>query len=636
MIQNFQVFQKNKELFFEQLASFWSNSPDYANMVNDLDEILVLADRILVACQEDLEFNRVIHIAEYLDELSKRVKTDKIAENILEDMELWLRAILNFAKPNLWQIRRHDSHYTLAPLMREDLNLLSQVEISLDVDSYHQIISPVNQLIFLAYRYRNPLTHSPRDYPDLIKARFLPAGLCTLISPVYIYKKQIKEVLNNLIVSPFNTPNQISILTLVNSERQKHIMGFRGRERWLNELSQKLLLSSNSPKPYVLLNGHEGMGKSALVAKLTEDLSTNTPAIGRYAGLVKKTAPWLPNLIIHFGKQSNHPHEIVDLLLAQINTLLLEPIEIEQVRISLKDFLPKDTSRSSYLRADGESHYVTEKPFSSVFHQGIEETIKTEAYDFKLYRRVLYIALEQVVKEKGNIIFILDAVDEISLDGSELEFLPDILPVGVSAILSARESKIVKWLKDNRDVEVIRLKELEKSEIPLFTDVKNEDGEIQARFNERVWKASGGWPLMVLEASKLAHDNPNDLDRIQIDRSKDGLFERRVNEWKLATIKSVPNALIDILKMLSIFEPVSAIDLDLIQAFLERNDIKVSRDEIKVGLHQVSSQIEGLDANRIKLALKAFAEYIRERWLGKKDLVRTLDELVEWLAKKRI
>jgi hypothetical protein len=83
--------------------------------------------------------------------------------------------ILNFAKPNLWQSRRNDTRYTLAPLVREDLNLLSQVEISLDVDAYHQISDPMNQLIFLAYRYRNPLTHSPRDNPDIIKARFLPA-----------------------------------------------------------------------------------------------------------------------------------------------------------------------------------------------------------------------------------------------------------------------------------------------------------------------------------------------------------------------------------------------------------------------------------------------------------------------------
>jgi hypothetical protein len=173
--------------------------------------------------------------------------------------------------------------------------------------------------------------------------------------------------------------------------------------------------------------------------------------------------------------------------------------------------------------------------------------------------------LEQVVREKGRIILVIDAVDEISLDGNGLQFLPDPLPIGVSALLSARESRVVKWLENNRDVDVIRLKEFEKSEIPLFTNMRNEDGEMQSRFNERVWKASGGWPLMVLEASKLAQTNPADLDQIQIDRSKDGLFERRVNEWRSTSINNLPNALLDILKLLSIFESVAPVDLDLIQ-----------------------------------------------------------------------
>jgi len=136
---------------------------------------------------------------------------------------------LSLAKPTIWQSRRVDNHYTLAPLIREDLNLLSQTEISLDLDSYHKISDPVTQLIFLAYQYRNPLTHSPRDYPEIIKARFLPAGLCALLAPVYKYRSQIQEALSGLIVSSFNSSSHTNILALINSERQRHIMSFRGR-----------------------------------------------------------------------------------------------------------------------------------------------------------------------------------------------------------------------------------------------------------------------------------------------------------------------------------------------------------------------------------------------------------------------
>ena len=287
---------------------------------------------------------------------------------------------------------------------------------------------------------------------------------------------------------------------------------------------------------------------------------------------------------------------------------------------------------SSHHSKNGQSP-VTDKPYSIAPSSEFQhDPFQSEAYDLTRYRRVLYLALQQIVKEKGNITLIIDAVDEISTDGSGLQFLPETLPVGVSALLSARETKVVKWLDNNRDVEILRLKELKKNEIPLFTGVKNEDGDMQARFNERVWKTSSGWPLMVIEASRLAQEHVSDLDHIRFDKSK--LFERQVNEWRSARIQLDSEVVKEIMILMAIFEPVSPLDLDLIQAFIERNGDKYSRDEIKQSLQFVTSQIEGLDANRIKLALKAFAEFIREQWLGRLDLQRQLEEIVHWLANK--
>jgi TPR repeat protein len=641
MQQNQNVFQKSLPLFLEHLIPETAKSSEYSRLEDDLEALLLLADRILSSCQENLEFSRVLNIAELLTKLNKEEKPSKAAENLLEDIELWLKVILSYAKPTLWETKRNDNRYTLVPLIR-DLDLLAQSEISLSIDSFYQISDSATQLIFLAYRYRNPLTHSPRNYPDHIKARFMPASLCILIAPIYKYKKQLREALNGFIACSFSSTKHLDLLSLINSERQKHLMNFRGRENWLQQLVQKLTSSSEKPKPYVLLNGYEGMGKSALVAKITEELSSNTHTIGRNAGLVRKNAPWLPNAIVHFGKQSNQPHEIVDLLLAQINTLLLEPIDIEQVRMSLDDYMHKELSRYRYFPAErpgfeslktSESLNIDEKAYSLAQSQdSIIDPFRTEGFDFTLYRRVLYLGLERVVKEKGAVILIIDAIDEISSDGNNLNFLPDLLPVGVSALLTARESRVIKWLENSRDVETIRIKEIEKKEIPLFTNVRDEDGEMQARFNERVWKASNGWPLMVLEASKLVQNNPSNLDQIQIDRSKDSFFERRVSEWRSPVLIQYQGLLIEVLIILSIFEPVNSLDLDMIQSFLERKSSKFSRDEIKQMLQVVSSQIEGLDANRIKLALKAFAEYIRERWLGKRDLLRWLEDIIQWLT----
>jgi len=37
----------------------------------------------------------------------------KAAENLLEDIELWLKVILSYVNPMLWQTKRNDNHYTL-------------------------------------------------------------------------------------------------------------------------------------------------------------------------------------------------------------------------------------------------------------------------------------------------------------------------------------------------------------------------------------------------------------------------------------------------------------------------------------------------------------------------------------------
>ena len=171
------------------------------------------------------------------------------------------------------------------------------------------------------------MRHAPDSVCDINRIR------CA-ISPDYA----------GLIVSSFTSENHTNILTLINSERQKHLTNFRGREDWVKQLIEKLISRSEEPKSYILLHGIEGMGKSALVAKITEELSANTHVIGRNSGMVRKNAPWLPDAIVHFGKQSNQTHEIIDILLAQMNTLLLEPIDIEE-----KAFMSREYSNIKYF-----------------------------------------------------------------------------------------------------------------------------------------------------------------------------------------------------------------------------------------------------------------------------------------------
>lgn len=88
MSQGQTVFQRTAKIFAEHLIPETAKSTDYSGIEGELDSILLLADRMLSACQENLDFNSTLVIAEHLSELSTSDKPSKVAEKILEDIEL--------------------------------------------------------------------------------------------------------------------------------------------------------------------------------------------------------------------------------------------------------------------------------------------------------------------------------------------------------------------------------------------------------------------------------------------------------------------------------------------------------------------------------------------------------------------
>lgn len=208
--------------------------------------------------------------------------------------------------------------------------MLSEIESQKDIDAYHEISDVVRQKILLAYRYRNPLTHSPEDWPEAVKNDFISYALIALISPVIKHYDKIFERLRGLISSDLSavSPNVISILRLFEGERRKHLEIFGGRNLQLEEIQKRLEGDLRSRGAYLLLTGLEGIGKSAFCAKLVDNLTQHIIPIGRYAEEVKKHVPWLPGVIYHSGKQSKTPNEIVKSVVAQANTMLLNPLEI--------------------------------------------------------------------------------------------------------------------------------------------------------------------------------------------------------------------------------------------------------------------------------------------------------------------
>lgn len=648
MANNYTVFQDNHRIFRKYVLGSMLDSQEYKDISQQFDSILLLADRILGAFVENIEFNQIEKINTHLTNIARaeecREDYSRFVDALLGASEQWLKPILWLAYPNSWaRLNQNKKHFTLFPTLRE-LNLLTQAELDTPEGEAHRITDEVRQLIYWNRKDRNYITHETQDAPAYIRGRFLTVALVTLLAPVYKHQDAIKIRLLDLIASPFQNKEIEDLLALVNSERLKHLERFRARERWITDLQMRLRDDSQVSKPYLLLIGYEGIGKSAICAKLTEVLSKDVTAHGRYAGGVKKTAPWLPHVLLHFGKQSNQPNEIVRSLIAQANTLLLRPtplpeandyfgseLDTEPLRDDvLTRLVPKRSNRRT--RSDDDALPEISGTYKSTGQgQPSRPRHKVATSELAQYRRAIYLVLEKVARERGPIVLIVDAIDEITTNGGELEFLPERLPVGVSALLAGRQNtKALDWLVNNREVDRIRLTGLDKDEIPLLTHINSLDGSAEANFNDRVLKASQGWPVLVLAAAKNARSQRDNLDAVQVDRSVDSVFARQAREWR-TNLSEPPDLLSELLLLLAIFEPVAPLELGLIQSFLSYQNIQLSLADLRQELLPVGAQLEGMSAGRVKLGLKAFAEYVRERYCSKRDLNRALDSIVGWL-----
>ena len=605
-----------------------------------------------------MEFNRVTKVADTLTAIKAGYDDngrDVNPEILLQSTEQWLKALLWLINRTQWNIlNQNKKYFTLFHCIR-DLGLLTQKELDTPEGEYRTISDEVRQLIYWNTKDRNYVTHETRDAPEYIRSRYLPSALLTLIAPICKHQDKIRENLKGLIASAtLEDPDTAKLIRLIDGERRNHLGRFRAREEWISQLKGRFLVDNKESKPYLLLNGHEGMGKSALSAKMSDELTLrNIELLGPAASETRKIAPWLPGLILHFGKQSNQPDEIVRLLLAQANALLLEPVELSHslshpteefdpgINLIYTDGVHPNQPNGRGIHSENISpeirnpanYLVVER---SPYYQSIRDTHfqhRSATPDIVQLRRVLYLALEQVSREYGPVVLIIDAVDEISPDGVSLDFLPEHLPPGVSVMLTARQnSQAVSWLMSNRNCEKIRLTFLGRAEIPELTGLQDSEGKKEAEFNERLWKESQGWPVLVQAAVQGVQHHRDDLSAIKISRSADAVFERQVREWGQSTQKTNDYILVDLLHFLCIFEPATRVDLEYIQSYLEQNKISLRLPELRQILQPVHTQLEGLETGQIKLSLKAFAEYVRERHCSKRDLRQALEKVVEWLS----
>ena len=337
------MFQECRRFFQDRLPPVCLASSEYASLdAGRLNALLILADRVLAACEEQRDQSRVVQVRAHLAKAAESGDgRGHTSDDLLKDIELWLKALLWLVLPKRWRACKEKDEtskdkraFNLFQVLIE-LDLLTKEEANRAVEEYQQIDDPVRRQIFYAKEVRNTTTHDTGEVSQEEEVRRLKAAAMALLAPLHKHYDALHAALARLVTAPLvaadESPEIDEFRRLIQAEageRRRHLESFAGRVEWLKAVRRHLEEDLRPRGGYLLLTAPEGTGKSALSAKVTELLAHSADSLGRHATEVGRLAPWLPGVLLHFGKQSNLPQEIVPLLLAQANAMLLHTVAV--------------------------------------------------------------------------------------------------------------------------------------------------------------------------------------------------------------------------------------------------------------------------------------------------------------------
>ncbi|TWH45942.1 metallophosphoesterase [Sporomusa sp. KB1] len=447
-------------------------------------------------------------------------------------------------------------------------------------------------------------------------------------------KKSLKPTYKGITNRSGFEPYESDIIKLMESERSGHLQYFSGRDDLIQKI--KRLMEEFKTGEYILLTGSEAKGKSAVCAALTESFFEKD--CEKYAHTMNEEAPWLPSFLFISGKVVKEPKQILRLLLAQANTLLIEPIKSSLCLGEDKNYYDGLSSNSetviSINNSYSNSFSSTTSPLKMDYHMAGRLSTKLEKHNniCAVYRKEIYLLMEKLVNEIGRVYLIIDALDEMNSEA--LEVLPERMPNNVSTLLTVRLGTDADiWVKDYlKDYKPIKLDALSRDEIPLITGVDDYESDEHRKFNDIVMRKTGGWPLLVIDVAQKVKANGGDFSVVSVDEKADIVLENRANLWSAVNDKG-QDVLREILFLLAIFEPVCSLDLGLVQAYLiKRFEQTIELQLLRKELRNVASQIDGLNIGKIKLSLQIFGEYVRDRHCSQRELNEHMKAILNWIV----
>ncbi len=525
-----------------------------------LQHLLLLADRILIYVQHDYRKKELQALPEQLQQFQENQSaafTSDCKELLHQAVKQWFETIHLLLFPEKWE--NNEKH-------------LEEKQIWMDLGLFSHAS---NRCFECQSAELLTLLQSQYSLPD-----HLTCLLHGLIAPLDQHYYTLRRQLRNVVLQQQPIEDHV-YLQILKEERKQHLQKYVDRVKLLNEITEKL---NTHRGQYLLLTGKAGIGKTAMISKLSEEL----------AGSVRPTveaAPWLPKIILHYCKQLKTPKEILQTWLTQANLLLINKL-----------VLP---------------------------HFGMEQN---DAQAYQMIRKAMYQILNRLTLECGEIIFLIDALDELAIPLKDLDFLPQTLPDQAKVIISVRKGSATEgWLIANRQMTLYELPPLSRDEIPRFTSL---DDEAEKEFHDKLWSASQGWTLYISAAVQELHEKGGDPQKVEVNHIN-YFYEQQLNKWISFTDAADDEIRWKILGLLGIFEAACPLSLAEIQSYLRFLKYDVSKQELKSLLTHVGDQISGIQSDSLILQINSFAKYVREQCWTEHEYEENLKNIIHWLGMDR-
>lgn len=648
-----QLFFSNYTNEIENLLKNDLLKSTFCGMMDDLEKLVTLADRLAISCQKHPHFTNISSFLKNIERAFTDLNDADQASQVLLNVEKWIKPVLYFSDKEKWEKLNRDNHYfTLKPTVTQ-LRLLSQQELEAETPDGFDDVG--KKYMWIAINSRNYETHNTALSSSEQRLNYLRCAMTIILVPLYLNYDVIKANLEGLLCRQIDAEAE-DLIASIRVSRREEIKGFKARQDLVEKITGKLTGELRESGGYYLLTGIEGIGKTALCAKVSEQLLAKQDSLIEPDVNIKQAAPWLPGQLIHFGKWASDPVRILRSLISQANTMLLEPEDLPNHTPELQelDKMSFFNSSSQMKRAISGEHFgnyskqlfspaknfsnssTQENVVSIPFNTNVINHSTNVRSELEIHKAIFNRALRKLTKQYGPIVIIIDALDEITTSLDNLEFLPRQLPPGVSALLTVRPNlEIEKWLTNYSSALVYpdQVGYIERREIPLFTGIDDFAGKEEEKFNDEIYLNSKGWSLQIAAIARKLKDVNGDFTQVDVEDELGKYFDRQKDEWLRAYEDVRGEYLKEVLHLLAIFEPISAISLDDVQGYLEKKfNERLNLDKVIDLLKPVSYQIQGLETAKknIKLGIKAYAGYVK-KCIGKRDLKRHLEDYTEWM-----